>query len=423
MILRLFLTALVVALWGGLTNIFSPFAMLITGQQAVNQLLPSDTAYLQTQAVFAAFSGLQWIISAVGLLLLLSIWFGPIKRAFTAPPMNRRNDYTAALAAILAGAMAFAPSPARAYYAQTDYAEWVNIGANQSAFLIPMQGDNVASQGQFGSIEYLTAKKVAAKRVQIPHAKLPNSSALSNYYVPSAVAILVDRTPVYREWTNSEVKGTTKAMEGFRCESADSLSVTTAVAISATVSEAQASQFLYYFGTKPLAGDPANNEVVFASVYYGVSLAEVMDKQVRGAVHASLCAHMAELKLDDLFAAKGEIMKKVLVDVKEQFTPMGISFGFLGLADALDYDHEIQQAINHVYTANKNAIAAASLEPALPVLQQEADMRVKNGIAEGIRTKGIPTLPSFVVLPQSWIEGASAFFNSAGKALMGAPAK
>lgn len=416
--LRLFLTALVVALWGGVTNVFAPFAMLVTGQQAVNQLLPSDSAYLQTQAVFAAFSGLQWIISAVALLLLLSIWYGPIKRTLS-PPTNRRNDYTAALAAILAGAMAFAPSPARAYYAQTDYAEYVNIPTNSSAFLIPMQGDNISSQAQFGSIAYLTAKKVAAKRVQIPHAKLPNSSAISNFYVPSAIAILVDRTPVYREWTNSEVKGTTKAMEGFRCESADSLSVTTAIAISATVSEEQAPQFLYYFGTKALAGDPTANEVVFASVYNGVSLAEVMDKQVRGAVHASLCAHMADLKLDDLFSQKGVIMGKVLADVEKQFAPMGISFGFLGLADALDYDHEIQASINHVYTSQKEAIAANALLPVLPVLQQEADMRVKNGIAEGIRTKGIPTLPSFVVLPQSWIDAAGSFFNTAGKAITG----
>lgn len=415
MFLRLFLSALVIGLWGGVTNIFSPVAMLITGQQSVNQLLPSDTAYLQTQAVFAAFSGLQWIISVVGLLLLLSIWIGPIKRALK--PANRVDALIAALT--LTGAMAFAPPSARAYYAQTDYAEYVNIGANQSAFLIPMQGDNIASQAQFGSIAYLTQKKVAAKRVQIPHAKLPNSSALSNYYVPSAVATLVDRTPVYREWTNVTTKGTTTAMEGFRCESKDSLSVTTAIAISATVSEEQAPQFLYYFGTKPVAGDQTAPEIVFASVYYGVSLAEVMDKQVRGAVHASLCAHMADYALDDLFAAKGEIMKLVLTDAREQFTPMGITFGFLGLADALDYDHEIQASINHVYTSQKEALAAKSLEPVLPVLQQEADMRVKNGIAEGIRTKGIPTLPSFVVLPQSWIDAAGSFFNTAGKAITG----
>lgn len=412
MILRLFLSALVVALWGGVTNIFAPAAMLFTGQQAVNQLLPSDGAYLQTMAVFATFSGLQWIISAVGVLLLLSIWIGPIKRGIKSAATSS-GDIAGSIAIVLAAGMALAPSPARAYYAQTDYAEWVNIAANQSAFLIPMQGDNIASQAQFGSIDYLKSKKVAAKRVMIPHAKLPNSSALSNYYVPSAVVTLVDRTPVYREWSNAENKGTNKAMEGFRCESADSLSVTTAVAISATVSEEQASQFLYYFGTKPVAGDPTANEVVFASVYYGVSLAEVMDKQVRGAVHASLCAHMAELKLDDLFSQKGVVMGKVLADVREQFTPMGISFGFLGLADALDYEHEIQVAINHVYTSQKEAVAANALLPVLPVLQQEADMRVKNGIAEGIRTKGIPTLPSFVVLPQSWIEAASNFFNTA----------
>jgi regulator of protease activity HflC (stomatin/prohibitin superfamily) len=414
MILRLFLTALILALWGGAINVLSPVASLILGKQAVSQLNPSDTDYLQTMAVFGAYRGLDWAITIIGLLLLLAIWVGPIRRAIK--EAGNAHNIGTALAALALGGMALAPQPARAYYDKADYAEWRNILPNQSAFLIPAVGDNKASQGQFGSAEYLDSKKVAAKRVQIPHVKLENSGLWSNFYVPAATLIIVDRTPFYREWTNASDKGTSKDKQGFTCESKDSLNVTTAIAISATVAEADAHKFLYWFGVKAVKGDPADVATIFASAMDGVSLAEIMDTVVRGKVHASLCTAMGSRTLDDVFAQKKEIINEVEADVKAMFAPMGITIGFVGFADALDYDKVIQTAINHVYTAKKDAEAANSLASALPVMQQEADIEVKKGIADGIRTKGIPTLPSFVVLPQAWIDAAASFFNTAGPA-------
>lgn len=418
---RLFLTALVLAVWGGVTNFVSPGASLILGKQAVQQLNASDADYLQTMYVFSAYRGLDWLITALGLLSLVGLWFGPVVRGIT--NLNKETGAGAALVALaILGAMAYTP-PARAYYDKSEYAEWRNILPNQSAFLLPSVGDNKTSQAQFGSAEYLEKNKVAAKRVQIPHVKLENSGAISNFVVPAATLIIVDRTPFYREWTNRENKGTSKAMEGFTCESAESLNITTAIAISATVEEVNAAKFLYWFGVKPIKGDPTAPETIFTSTMDGVSLAEVMDSVVRGKVHASLCLHLGTRKLDSVFAEKAAIIGEVESDVKGMFAPMGITIGFVGFADALDYHADIQTAINHVYVAGKDADAAAKLVTALPVMQQEADMAVKHGIAEGIRTKGIPTLPSFVVLPQSWIDGAASFFNSAAAKLTGgAPA-
>lgn len=406
---RLVVTAIIVALWGGFTNILSPAASLILGKQAVAQLNPSDADYLQTMGTYAAYRGIDWFLTMLAVLALIGVWFNPIKslgKAFS-------NIGDIAAVALIALAVAGAP-PAQAYYEKTDYAEWRNILPNQSAFLIPAVGDNKTAQGQFGSAAYLNEKKVAAKRVQIPHVKLENSGIISSMVVPAATLIIVDRTPFYREWTNHSDKGTSKNKEGFTCESAESLDITTAIAISATVEEANAAQFLYWFGVKPVKGDPADPVVIFTSTMDGVSLAEVMDTVVRGKVHASLCLHMGARNLDAVFAEKGAIISEVETDVKAHFSPMGITIGFVGFAGALDYSKDIQESINHVYTAGKHADAAAKLVAALPVMQQEADIKVKEGIAKGIETKGLPALPSFVVLPSNWIDAIAGFFNSAG---------
>lgn len=400
-IFRLFITAVIIAVWGGLTNVISPAATLLLGQQSVSQLNPSDGSYLQTMGVFAAYRGVDWMVTILAVLALILVWIRPLIRSTAA-----------ALMVMLAGTMALAPSPARAYYDKSDYAEWRNILPNQSAFLIPAVGNNKDSQGQFGSAAYLNEKKVAAKRVQIPHTKLENSGIFANYYVPAATLIIVDRTPFYREWTNASDKGTSKDKQGFTCESKDSLNVTTAISISATVEEANAAQFLYWFGVKPIKGDPADPATVFTSAMDGVSLAEVMDTVVRGKVHSVLCESMGTRLLDEVFGQKKEIIGEVDAAVKTTFAPMGITIGFVGLADALDYEKDIQDALNHVYTAGKNAEAAAKLASALPVMQQEADIGIKKGIATGIATKGLPALPSFVVLPSDWIGAIAGFFNS-----------
>lgn len=414
-VLRLFVTAVIIAFWGGVTNVISPAATLILGKQAVSQLNPSDTDYLQTMGVFAAYRGVDWFISFLGVLALFATWWGPISRAVS-PPRTTSRAAPLALALAITGAMAFAPTPARAYYDKQDWAEWRNILPNQSAFMIPVVGDNKTSQAQFGSAKYLDEKKVAAKRVQIPHVKLENSGAWSNFVVPAATLIIVPRDPFYREWTDSTEKGTSKKKEGFACESKDSLNITTAIAISATVEEINAAKFLYRYGVKPVQGDQSDPQIIFTSVMIGVSLAEVMDTVVRGKVHAALCESMGTRTLDDVFASKKEIIGEVDAAVKSHFEPDGITIGFVGLAGSLDYDPEIQTAINHVYTAGKNADAAAKLATALPVMQQEADIRVKQGIAKGIETKGLPALPSFVVLPSTWIDAIGSFLNTAGKA-------
>jgi hypothetical protein len=287
-------------------------------------------------------------------------------------------------------------APGRAYYSQTDYTEIIEILPNWSAFLIPEVGANKDTQGQFGSIEYLKSNKVAMKRVQIPHEKLEGTSVWKNYYVPAARCVIVDRTPYQREWVASPTKGTSTKNEGFCFESADSINVEAGVVIAAYVTEDNAPAFLYWFGVRPPVGDPNDPNTMFTSIIYGRSLAEVMDTVVRGKVQAVMAREFGKYPLEVAIGKKAEIMGVVEKEVTDGFAKQGITISYLGLATSLNYDETVQKAINDRYIAMK-------MEPAIPVLLRQADIKVKEAFANALN-KGIPQLPSFVVLPPSVID-------------------
>lgn len=412
LIWRVLLSLLVVGAWTGLGSVVNTVGALTLGPLAVDQFNNSAAGYVAMQAANGMNSATGIIIGIAALLLLLAIWLKPLKWG-THWLVYGKVTTTALLLAILA-----APDPSAAYYSKTDYAEWMVILPDQSAFLIPEVGANRDTQAQFGSAEYLSANKVPMKRVQIPHTKLDNSGLWSNYYVPAARLILLDRPPFYREWSASPTKGTSHKDEGFTCESAESLSVSTAIAISAFVNEQDAAKFLYFFGAKrwfdpaKLKGDQSEDEgaLIFKSVIYARSLEEIMDTVVRGRVHAALCNAMGKRKLDDLFSQKAEIMAEVLADVSASYGPRGITFDFIGLADELSYDKAIQNAINRVYIANQDAKSAIAIATSLPVMQQQADIKIKEGLAVGI-AKGIPTLPSFMFIPDGWMDKITSWFR------------
>ena len=84
-----------------------------------------------------------------------------------------------------------------------------NIENNQTGFLVPLDQDT-DKQAHFESAGYLKDKKVAAKRVQI-HRRWVQKGWLytTGEYLDVERLIVVDRSPVIREWTDSHTSGTT----------------------------------------------------------------------------------------------------------------------------------------------------------------------------------------------------------------------
>ena len=197
-------TVAAILIYGWVNFLLSPVSTILSGDAAAKQLENSDTAYVTSVWGMKFFGNLGIPLVAL-LAVLAAIWWVPARRWLTA------TRATAVLLALIAAA-----SPASAYYDKNDYTEAIYILPNQSAFVIPDAGANKDSQAQFMSLDYLKANKVAAKRVVIPHVKLSGSGAWSDYYVPSARVIIVDRSPYNREWVTAANRGTSNRNEGMR---------------------------------------------------------------------------------------------------------------------------------------------------------------------------------------------------------------
>jgi len=84
----------------------------------------------------------------------------------------------------------------------------VVIGPNETAFVIPLEGDSTA-QGRVQSIDALEKAKVMAKRIYLPVRKRDLGRGPANYeWVPTLKVVKVDRSPVTREWTAEVSTGT-----------------------------------------------------------------------------------------------------------------------------------------------------------------------------------------------------------------------
>ena len=311
---------------------------------------------------------------------------------------------------ILIGSMV----PSHAYYSKTNYSETFEIQPNQSAFLIPLQGANKDTQSQFGSESYYQENKVAAKRIEVPHTKLPNSGYTSDYYVPSAKLIIVDRTPYNQEWTDDAGTGTSSKKEGFHFESADSINIETDITIAASVSEANAAKFLYWFGTvnqrNPIPYDPsaqyqtdAYYSAQYASVAYGKSLAEVMQTLVRGEVQRALAKGFSQYVLTDVLAKKAEIMDAVAKETTDWCTQRGITLDYIGYANGLNFDPKVQEAINNVFIEQKKADAVATQKNVLTLRQTIANIKLTEKLGDVMMkwNGALPSIPSFLAWPSN----------------------
>lgn len=369
MVIRIFAT-LVVLLMQWFTNfIISTPATLVTGQVAGSQFDNSDASYVMTRAVLGGFSLAQIITCVLFTLLLTAIWYHPVKR------------WIMSLAVL--GLIVIAAPHADAYYDKQDFTEAYFILPNESAFFIPDVGANKDSQAAFGSEDYLKANKIPAKRFQIPHAKLQGSGTLfADYYVPSGRLIIVDRTPYSREWVASNHRGSSSKDESFPCQSKEGLNITVGVTIGASVLEENSAKFLYRFGVLPPQGNRQDPQVIFTSVFYGRSLATVMDGPVRNKIQSLVCNEFMDKSLDDGNAQAKKIVMSVETKAAEYLASVGITLDYIGYADTLSFDHDVQDAINRAYIATQEAKIAASMAPHVATLQGLASAEATRTISK-----------------------------------------
>ncbi len=167
------------------------------------------------------------------------------------------------------------------------------------------------------------------------------------------------------------------------------------VAISTKVTEADAAKFLYNFGVHPPEGQRTDPNVVFTSVFYGRSLAEVMDTKVRSKVGILVCENLMQHTLIEDSANASAIMDTIRKEMKAYLDGHGITLDYVGWADTWSFDREVQDALNRHFAALQERDIAIRLQPYVATLEglSLADvMRKWNGVT--------PSTVSLTLLPQ-----------------------
>ena len=214
-----------------------------------------------------------------------------------------------------------------------DKPEFVTIEPHQTAFLIPLIGDTT-SQASFESEEMLMQAKVAAKEIQIPHRWVQTGRrSWKGEWRATMALIVVDRSPVTREWSSTKDIGTSASNQAIYAESSESIGFSAGMNCSAQIySESDAVKFLYCYNNKPLS--------------------EIMDTEIRARVESKFVEECASRTLNDILVEKENIMKAVRDDVVTYFADRGITITVLGMKDGLKYDDtSIQKSINDKFSS------------------------------------------------------------------------
>lgn len=214
-----------------------------------------------------------------------------------------------------------------------DKPEFVTIEPHQTAFLIPLIGDT-SNQASFESEEMLMQAKVSTKEIQIPHRWVQTGRKhWQGEYRDTMALIIVDRSPVTREWSSTDGVGTSAVNQAIYAESSESIGFSAGMNCSAQIySEEDAVKFLYCYNNKPLS--------------------EIMDSEIRARVESKFVEECASRTLNEILTQKEDIMKSVRDDVTTYFAERGITITVLGMKDGLEYDDpDIQTSINEKFSS------------------------------------------------------------------------
>lgn len=257
-----------------------------------------------------------------------------------------------------------------------DEPEFVTIEPHQTAFLIPLIG-NTGEQASFESEDMLMQAKVASKEIQIPHRWVQTRRwHWVGEWRDTMALIVVDRSPVTREWSSSKEMGTSAVNQAIYAESAESIGFSAGMNCSAQIySENDAVKFLYCYNNKPLS--------------------EIMDTEIRARVESRFVEECASRTLNEILIEKEVIMNNVREDVETYFAERGITITVLGMKDGLEYDDPaIQKSINDKFSSemklttqeneNKRVLSEAEAEAKALIIAAEAQAEANRILAASL---------------------------------------
>ncbi len=189
------------------------------------------------------------------------------------------------------------------------------------------------------------------------------------------------------------------------------MDITVGVTIGTSVAEENAPRFLYRFGVNPPQGNRNDPAVIFTSVYFGRSLAQIVDGPVRNKVQALVCNQIAAHSLDDDNDQATKIMTDIEKDVGAYLTSMGVTLDYIGWADTFTFGSRVQDAIDRRYVANKDAAIATQMQPFVSTIQLLASAEATRTLA-GKWNGVVPSSVSLWWLPSSITDWLGAWTKS-----------
>ena len=259
-----------------------------------------------------------------------------------------------------------------------------NIGPNETAYVVPLEGANLDSQRKFKSVDYLERLRVAAKRIKIPTRKHSTGYWYTSYeYIPTVRVIKVNRIPVTRSWNKDSDQGTSTKNQSIMVESRNGIAWNQDVTVTAGIPEKWASLFLYQYG--------------------GKSLAEIIDTDVKGKTEQYLVEKFSEYPLEEARRKKKEIFAGLRKYVKDYFEGYGIKIRNIGASGGFNFkDRTIQDVINKKYVANEQEQIARKHRAAAKIYASaEKNMMAKNRV-EIQRLKGEAEAKAIEIKAKLW---------------------
>lgn len=329
--IRSFWTVLAAIVYAVALSVWRAVQAPVTAQLAVKQLEDSAVTYgFVNQFITTDLVG--GLLLLVLLAVMALIWLPGLKKA-----MESKTAVAILAFAMLTQVACIGPAKVQPIEI---------IETNETAFVVPLEGESDKGQGKFMSKEFLEQAKVATKRITIDVKERSLGRMSWDYeWIPTIRVIKVDRSPVTREWTKTEKTGTSAADQAIHVESLESINFGVGVNTTVFVSEEQAATFLYNFA--------------------GKKLAEVVDTNVRGYVQGVMGREFGSRPLEKCKAEKNKVFEAAFKETKEHFEKLGVTISSLGNAEGLSYDDpNIQAVINQAFVAENDKIVAQNQQAA-----------------------------------------------------------
>lgn len=266
--------------------------------------------------------------------------------------------------------------------------QYVEVSPNEAAYVIPLEQGSKENQTKLKSEQYLEQNKVVSKRIYLP-TQWHSTGRWDDEgkWIPSVRVIKVDRTPVTREWTEAGTGTNAIKKENIEVESKESIGFGVGITATASIPDEWSSKFLYN--------------------YNGRTLAQVMDNDVRGFIQNILTTEFGIRNLSQCQSDRKIVFDTMRKEVTDHFATLGVRIMNVGAAGQFEYiDQTIQDAINEKFSSEMKIAAATNQVQAAKKFSEakaaieaqknlDADINIKNAIADGIRSGKIP-VPSTV---------------------------